>query len=83
MVLGFASKRVVSARITVLRSDLAYSAALAARSVLVGLALMGLTAPAMGAEKVALAIDPSKPGARIDRNIFGQFAVSIYSFAVQ
>ena len=33
-----------------------------------------LTAPAMAAEKVELAVDATKPGAKIDRNIFGQFA---------
>jgi alpha-L-arabinofuranosidase len=35
---------------------------------------MTLTAPAIAAEKVALAVDASKTGAKIDRNIFGQFA---------
>jgi len=34
----------------------------------------GLTAPAFSAEKVELSVDASKPGAKIDRNIFGQFA---------
>jgi alpha-N-arabinofuranosidase len=33
-----------------------------------------LTAPAMAADKVALSVDLSKPSAKIDRNIFGQFA---------
>ncbi len=33
-----------------------------------------LTAPATAAEKVMLTVDPSQPGAKIDRNIFGQFA---------
>ena len=32
------------------------------------------TAPAVAAEKVQLSVDLSKPGAKIDRNIFGQFA---------
>ncbi len=32
------------------------------------------TAPAVAAQKVQLSIDASKPGAKIDRNIFGQFA---------
>ena len=43
---------------------------------LVGLALtwMALPAPAVGAEKVELSVDVSKAGAKIDRNIFGQFA---------
>jgi alpha-N-arabinofuranosidase len=35
---------------------------------------MALTAPAIAAEKVALSVDASKTGAKIDRNIFGQFA---------
>ncbi len=39
--------------------------------VLIGVAL---TAPAIAAEKVELSVDVSKAGAKIDRNIFGQFA---------
>lgn len=41
-----------------------------------GLAAVGLalTLPATAAEKVQLKIDASKTGAKIDRNIFGQFA---------
>ena len=35
---------------------------------------VALTAPAIAAEKVALSVDVSKAGAKIDRNIFGQFA---------
>jgi len=35
---------------------------------------MGLTAPAIVAQKVELSVDVSKGGAKIDRNIFGQFA---------
>jgi alpha-N-arabinofuranosidase len=35
---------------------------------------MALTAPAIAAEKVTLSVDASKTGAKIDRNIFGQFA---------
>jgi len=31
-------------------------------------------APATAADTVALSIDASKPGAKIDRNLFGQFA---------
>jgi alpha-L-arabinofuranosidase len=31
-------------------------------------------APAIAADKVEMSVDASKPGARIDRNIFGQFA---------
>ena len=40
------------------------------------LALTGIaqTAPAADAEKIRLSIDVSKPGPKIDRNIFGQFA---------
>ena len=43
---------------------------------LVGLALvgLGLISAATAAEKVAVSIDASKAGAKIDRNIFGQFA---------
>jgi len=33
-----------------------------------------LTAPALAADKVELSVDVSKAGAKIDRNIFGQFA---------
>jgi alpha-N-arabinofuranosidase len=35
---------------------------------------VALTAPAVAAEPVELSVDVSKAGARIDRNIFGQFA---------
>jgi len=46
------------------------------RPILVGFALLllALTAPALAAEKVELSVDVSKAGAKIDRNIFGQFA---------
>jgi alpha-N-arabinofuranosidase len=46
------------------------------RELRVSLALIGmaLTAPFMAAQKVAVSIDASKAGAKIDRNIFGQFA---------
>ncbi len=46
------------------------------RSLLVGfmLAVMCIAAPIMTAQKVELSIDTSKTGAKIDRNIFGQFA---------
>ncbi len=46
------------------------------RSLLVGLALigLGLISSATAAEKVEVSIDASKAGAKIDRNIFGQFA---------
>ena len=32
-----------------------------------------LTAPVLNAQKIVLSVDASKPGAKIDRNIFGQF----------
>ena len=35
---------------------------------------VALTAPFAAAQKVELSVDLSKPGAKIDRNIFGQFA---------
>src|SRR5687767_9123682 len=43
---------------------------------LVGLALITLTmtTPFVAAQKVNLTVDVSKSGAKIDRNIFGQFA---------
>lgn len=46
------------------------------RALLVGLALVcvALTAPFAFAQKVVLSVDASKSGAKIDRNIFGQFA---------
>jgi alpha-N-arabinofuranosidase len=39
-----------------------------------GLTAFAFTDPGMAGEKVQLSIDASKPGAKIDRNIFGQFA---------
>src|ERR1019366_873285 len=39
-----------------------------------GFIALALGVPAVAAEKVHLSIDASKPGAKIDRNIFGQFA---------
>jgi alpha-N-arabinofuranosidase len=39
-----------------------------------GSVALALTTHAVAAEKVHLSIDASKPGAKIDRNIFGQFA---------
>jgi alpha-N-arabinofuranosidase len=49
---------------------------LAMRSLLVSFVLVAisLTAPALVAQKVELSVDVSKAGAKIDRNIFGQFA---------
>ena len=38
------------------------------------LVVITLTLPAIAADKVTLTVDLSKPGAKIDRNIFGQFA---------
>ena len=38
------------------------------------LVLLGASAPLAEAQKVELSVDVSKPGAKIDRNIFGQFA---------
>src|SRR5262249_33604204 len=48
----------------------------AMRSLVVSVAviLAGLSAPARGQEKVQVSVDVSKAGAKIDRNIFGQFA---------
>ena len=39
-----------------------------------GLIGVALTAPALAADKLELSVDVSKAGAKIDRNIFGQFA---------
>ena len=33
--------------------------------------------PALAAESIHLSVDASKPGAKIDRNIFGQFAENL------
>jgi alpha-N-arabinofuranosidase len=46
------------------------------RALLAGLALIGvvLSAPFASAQKVELSVDASGAGAKIDRNIFGQFA---------
>ena len=38
------------------------------------LIVMTIAAPTVTAQKVELTIDASKPGAKIDRNLFGQFA---------
>ena len=40
----------------------------------IGLLVLALTSSGWAAETVHLTLDPSKSGARIDRNIFGQFA---------
>jgi alpha-N-arabinofuranosidase len=42
--------------------------------VVVTLMFMAIGAPRMAAQKVELSIDVSKPGEKIDRNLFGQFA---------
>ena len=46
------------------------------RSLLASLTLLAvaIAAPVAAAQKVALFIDVSKPGPKIDRNLFGQFA---------
>src|SRR5215469_1784575 len=43
-------------------------------SLVVLFAVMSTAAPLVRAQKVPLAIDSSRPGAKIDRNLFGQFA---------
>jgi alpha-N-arabinofuranosidase len=47
-----------------------------ARAFLLGFALLAIspTTPSANAQKIEVTVDPSKPGAKIDRNIFGQFA---------
>jgi alpha-N-arabinofuranosidase len=40
----------------------------------IGLIALALAVPGVAADKVQLSVDASKPGAKIDRNIFGQFA---------
>jgi alpha-N-arabinofuranosidase len=40
----------------------------------IGLLAFALAAPGWAGDKVHLTVDPSKSGAKIDRNIFGQFA---------
>lgn len=42
-----------------------------------GLIATALSVPVMAAQNVHLSIDASKPGAKIDRNIFGQFAENL------
>jgi alpha-L-arabinofuranosidase len=44
------------------------------RAVLIALLAVRSVAPAMAADKIELVVDVSKGGAKIDRNIFGQFA---------
>jgi alpha-L-arabinofuranosidase len=42
--------------------------------VIAALVVIALTAPDSGAQNIALGVDASRPGTKIDRNIFGQFA---------
>ncbi len=42
--------------------------------VIAALVVIALSAPDSAAQNIALSVDASKPGAKIDRNIFGQFA---------
>jgi alpha-L-arabinofuranosidase len=46
------------------------------RSLLASLTLLtvAMTAPVAAAQKIQISVDASKPGAKIDRNLFGQFA---------
>jgi alpha-N-arabinofuranosidase len=48
----------------------------ALRLLLVTVIVMGvaMASPLTAADKVVVSVDPSRPGAKIDRNIFGQFA---------
>ncbi|MDE3105224.1 MAG: alpha-N-arabinofuranosidase [Acidobacteriota bacterium] len=46
-------------------------------AVVLGLVALLLSLPGYAADTVHLAVDPSKPGARIDRNLFGQFAENL------
>jgi alpha-N-arabinofuranosidase len=42
-----------------------------------GLMATAISAPALAAENIHLSIDASKPGPKIDRNVFGQFAENL------
>ena len=44
------------------------------RSLLVGLTLFAVAVPVTTAQKIQMSVDVTKAGAKIDRNIFGQFA---------
>ena len=44
------------------------------RSLLVGLTLFAVAVPVTTAQKIQMSVDSTKAGAKIDRNIFGQFA---------
>jgi alpha-N-arabinofuranosidase len=52
------------------------AAALSVRSLFVALVViaMSITAPSVTAQKIAMSVDVSKAGPKIDRNLFGQFA---------
>lgn len=47
------------------------------RALLAGLVLTGMATSAMAAENVKISVDATKTGAKIDRNIFGQFAENL------
>jgi alpha-N-arabinofuranosidase len=66
----------VSSRFDLLFRFLDRSAALVTFIMALGFALVStvLTVPVRAAEKVELSVDVSRSGAKIDRNIFGQFA---------
>ena len=66
----FCRRFVLPLRVVVRRATLAMRP-LFASFALIG---MGLAAPAIVAQKVELSVEVSKAGAKIDRNIFGQFA---------
>ncbi|HEY1679286.1 MAG TPA: alpha-L-arabinofuranosidase C-terminal domain-containing protein [Candidatus Sulfotelmatobacter sp.] len=46
----------------------------AARVILFSFTLMTMAVPLVAAQKIQLSVDASKPGPRINRNLFGQFA---------
>jgi alpha-N-arabinofuranosidase len=54
--------------------DKSHRAILRVVCVSVALIAVGLAAPVVFAQKIELTVDAAKPGAKIDRNIFGQFA---------
>lgn len=60
------------ARIT--ESESFFPRSMAHRMPAVALICLALTAACLAAQTVELSVDTSKPGAKIDRNIFGQFA---------
>jgi alpha-N-arabinofuranosidase len=74
--LSSAERSLLRAFFTFRSMNPAQSASLAVRPLLVIFVLTGmaLTVPAVSAQEVQLSVDVSKTGAKIDRNIFGQFA---------